>query len=298
MRLVFPIMTTLLESPPLALPSPACTPTSDVTGRTDWRADIRSRKPLQYPLTEAQIATYHRDGFLVMPGLLADLAEGMDRAADALAADRELQIEGNLRYALREVEGETRINKIDPFVDLAPFWSRLVRDRRICDALASLYDGYEPRLFKDKLIYKPPHSPAHGLHQDYNWWQGFPESCISVSIPIDGSNRENGATCFYPGVHARGFLHKTPGELSGFDSEAIEGIDPVQPETAPGDVILFGCYAPHMATPNETNGFRRIIFLTYNDSRDGEFYQAHYDHFFDYRVKGMEPEKRARHFFL
>jgi len=279
------------------MPSPACTPTSDVSSRSDWRANAVSRKPLQYPLTSEQLEAYHRDGFLVLPGLLADLADQLDREAEALLELDAFRIEGNLRYAQRLVEGEMKINKIDPFVDLAPFWGQLTRDRRICDAVASIYDGREPRLFKDKLIYKPPHSPAHGLHQDYNWWQGFPESALSVSIPIDASTRENGATCFYPGVHHAGFLH-TPGELSAIRTESFEDVKPVQPETQPGDVIIFGCYTPHAATPNTTDGFRRIIFLSYNDSKDGEFYRAHYDHFFDYRVKGWDEEKRRGHFFL
>lgn len=203
-KIISRISSSLFPSSDLQIPSPACTPASDVTSRTDWRASGARCKPLQYPLTDDQLASYKRDGFLVIPGLLADLADEMARQAEALLDLQGFRIKGNLRYATRSVDGEEKINKIDPFIDLAPFWGRLTRDRRICDALASIYDGREPRLFKDKLIYKPPHSPAHGLHQDYNWWQGLPESCLSVSIPIDGSNRANGATCFYPGVHRSG----------------------------------------------------------------------------------------------
>lgn len=63
--------------------------------------------------------------------------------------------------------------KIDPFHDLSRTFTAMVRDRRICDALASIYGGREPRLFKDKLIYKPPHTHGSTLHQDYLWWQGY-----------------------------------------------------------------------------------------------------------------------------
>jgi len=286
-----------IDTTPLQLPSSACTPLVYSSTRTDWHAHPFTSRPLQYPLSAHQIAAYHRDGFLVLPSLVADLAAQMSDEADALLNQPDLAIDGNLRYATRIVDGDLKINKIDPFIDLAPFWHRLARDRRICDALASLYEGREPRLFKDKLIYKPPHSPAHGLHQDYNWWQGFPESCISVSIPIDSSKKENGATCFYPGMHHQGFLH-TPGALTGILTEPFEDLTPVQPETQPGDVILFGCYTPHSATPNNSEGFRRVIFLTYNDSKDGEFYQTHYDHFFAYRAKEMDAPTTRRHFFL
>ena len=53
----------------------------------------------------------------------------------------------------------------------------LARDPRITDAVASPYDGYPPRLFKDKLIIRPPGSQGSDRHQDYNWWHGFPAAC-------------------------------------------------------------------------------------------------------------------------
>ena len=97
--------------------------------------------------------------------------------------------------------------KIDPFSGLSPTLSAITRDKRITDAVASIYDGYDPMLFKDKLIIKPPGTHGSVLHQDYNWWQGFPKSLLTVSIPLDATNRENGCTEMYTG-HKRGFLHE------------------------------------------------------------------------------------------
>lgn len=279
------------------IPLAARTYPADPTGRSDWSVKSEFRKPLRYPLSQEAIAGFQRDGFVVLPGLLDDMADQLAAQADHLLTLEEYFVPGNMRTAFWERDGQRGLNKIDPFFDLAPFWGRLVRDRRICDALASLYEGREPRLFKDKLIYKPPMTGPHGVHQDYTWWQGFPTSLLSVAIPIDGSNAHNGATYFYPGMHKQGLLHKG-GILGGTPSEKLEGRAFVQPETNPGDVLIFDCMTPHGATANQSDGFRRIIFLSYNDSAHGEHYQAHLNHFFDYRVKGAEGDSWQEKFFL
>ena len=54
--------------------------------------------------------------------------------------------------------------------------------------LALLHDLYgEPaRLFKDKLIFKPPGVKGYGLHQDWIAWPGFPRSFLTVLAVLYG----------------------------------------------------------------------------------------------------------------
>ena len=141
----------------------------------------------------------------------------------------------------------------------------MVRDRRICDALASIYDGREPRLFKDKLIYKPPHSRKHGLHQDYNWWQG----CMLTA----------------------------PAQFGTLSRELSDPSMAVQHIAQPGDALMFHCFTPHEAGPNRSDRYRRQVFLTYNDSADGEHYQAHLEHHHWYRMRENPPERQASLYF-
>jgi len=183
-----------------------------------------------------------------------------------------------------EHEGERIPWKIDPFWDLHPAFGDIVRDRRICDPLCSLYDGHEPRLFKDKYIIKPPGSHGNGKHQDHNWWQGFPHSCISVAVAIDAADRENGCTQLWPGSHHHGFLHQA-GTLDGAIPPEFTADEPFHLETEPGDIALFSCFTIHAAGPNQSDRFRRQLFLTYNDSRHGEHYFSHPEHFWNYRSR-------------
>ena len=190
--------------------------------------------------------------------------------------------------------------KIDPFVSISPLFSALVRDRRIMDRLACLYDGYEAVLFKDKLIFKPPDSHGNGLHQDYNWWQGFPHSLLTVSVALDASTKENGCTELWTGHH-QGFLHE-PGSLdkTQIDPERLANEAHVYVELEPGDMAIFTCFTPHAAASNTSNSARRMLFLSYNDNRDGEHYTAHYEHFRWYRTRPdrMPEVERAKYYFL
>ncbi len=259
------------------------------------------KRSLQHPLSEAELTQFQEQGYLILRGVFsADEIRVFREESEALTTrivDLSQEYGRDPAYNLRfEIDENGRAWKIDPFVGASPVLATLTRDRRICDRLASFYDGHEPVLFKDKLIRKPANSHGNGLHQDYNWWQGFPESLISVSVALDKTTRENGCTEFWSGWQ-RGFLHE-PGQLNGLDPAKVEGETHIYGELEAGDIVLFHCLTPHAAGPNESDSPRRVLFLTYNDSRDGEHYAAHYEHFHWYRAERLSNEEREKRYFF
>ena len=272
-------------------------------GTPQWKGP--QQRQLRFALDSAEVNEYHEKGFLILrnvfqPEEIEIYRQEAERIVDrALSLSREFQLEPeyNLRF---EMLADGHPWKIDPFVGISPLFSALVRDRRIMDRLACLYDGYEAVLFKDKLIFKPPDSHGNGLHQDYNWWQGFPHSLLTVSIALDASTRENGCTELWTGHH-QGFLHEHGSLDKGqIDPERLADEEHVHVELAPGDIAIFTCFTPHAAASNRSNSARRMLFLSYNDSRDGEHYTAHYEHFRWYRTRPdrMEEAERAKYYFL
>lgn len=245
----------------------------------------RSGDRLGHGLSDQQVASYREQGYLILRGVFS--AQEMDRLRvlqeQVLRERPELLHPDNMRFEWTEYAGEPFPWKIDPFSDLHPELAAITRDRRICDKLCSLYDGYEPRLFKEKYIIKPPGSHGSGKHQDYNWWQGFPHSCVSVVVAIDAADRDNGCTQLWPGSHHHGFLHQA-GTLDGVIPPDFTRDEPTYLETEPGDVALFSCFTIHAAGPNQSERFRRQLFLTYNDARHGEHYFEHREHFLNYRA--------------
>lgn len=274
-----------------------------IIGAPRWNG--AQQRELRFELNTSEIDEYHQKGFLILREVFQpneieiyrrESVQIVDRAF-SLCNEHHLEPNYNLRF---EMLGDGRPWKIDPFVSISPLFSALVRDRRIMDRLASLYDGYEAVLFKDKLIIKPPNSHGNGCHQDYNWWQGFPESLLTVSVALDASTRENGCTELWTGHH-QGFLHE-PGTLDkgSIDPERLVNEQHVYVDLAPGDIAIFTCFTPHAAASNKSDSDRRMLFLSYNDSRDGEHYTAHYEHFRWYRTRSdrMPEAEREKYYFL
>ena len=46
--------------------------------------------------------------------------------------------------------------------------------------------------------------------------------------------------------------------------------------TKPGDMILFNDYTPHRSSNNFSNKRRRMLFLTYNKKKEGDFRKKHF----------------------
>ena len=272
-------------------------------GTPNWKGP--QKRKLNYGLDKVEIDDYKQKGFLILRGVFQkneievyqkESNELIERSM-ALCSEFQLNPIYNLRFEMLE-DGQPW--KIDPFVSISPLFSALAHDRRIMDRLASLYDGYEAVLFKDKLIYKPPNSHGNGIHQDYNWWQGFPHSLLTVSVALDASTRENGCTELWTG-HQHGFMHESGTLDKGtIERDRLENEEHVYVCLDPGDIAIFSCFTPHAAATNTSENERRMLFLSYNDSRDGERYTDHYEHFRWYRTRPdrMPEAEREKYYFL
>jgi 2-aminoethylphosphonate dioxygenase len=262
---------------------------------------LSPRNDLRYGLTAAERDDWQERGWVILRGRFsADEVARWREDCEAVQQGQRLPLDpDNLRFAQwqRLADGREVPWKIDPVLDLAPALAGLARDRRITDALASIYDGYPPRLFKDKLIVKPPGGKGSVRHQDYNWWQGFPPSLLSVAVAIDASTAQQGCTRLATGWR-RGFLHGPAGQIGPeIPAEVLAGETWTDAVLQPGDCAVFHCLTPHAAEANRSASSRRVLFLSYNDSRDGEHYQAHADHYLGYIGKDLPPERRARAYF-
>ncbi|MFC7621111.1 phytanoyl-CoA dioxygenase family protein [Microlunatus sp. GCM10028923] len=249
-------------------------------------------------MDDAELAGFHAKGYLVLRGVL-DRAEIVVLKAEVerLQATPQLVDPNNIRSAHRKVDGELRLEKLDPVHDVSPVLTDLVQDERILSPLRDIFLD-EPKLFKDKLIFKLPNQPGYGMHQDAGFWQGFPyESLISVMVAIDAATAENGGLELFPGQHHR--LRTTPGELRNMNAEEIAGVDTTGSElveTQPGDVIIFGSLVPHRSGPNQADVSRTQLYLTYSPAASGDLYQAHYQHYRRYAFGSRLAQDPQLHF--
>ncbi len=251
-------------------------------------------------VSRRQREAYDRDGFLVLRGLFgpAEMEEA-DAEAQFLLSRHDLISTRNLRCRWQPIveTGECRFETFDPVIDLGPVCRRLAFDSHLLAALAALYDD-EPCLFKDKLIYKPPGMKGYGLHQDWIAWPGFPTSFLTVLVPFDAADVDNGCTEVFPGYHQQGSLSPKDDHYHELPANAVDEARCVPLQLRPGDVAVFGGFTPHRSAPNRSDRWRRQLYLSYNKRSDGGDQRAkHYDEFHRWlRVKYAEYGKTDVYF--
>jgi 2-aminoethylphosphonate dioxygenase len=244
------------------------------------------------PISTSLAERYVDEGFVVVSGLFSadEMAEAAAEA-DGLFERLDLIDSNNLRCRWQNhyETGECRFDTFDPVIDLSPLMHRIARDRRILDLVGDLY-GEEACLFKDKLIFKPPGATGYGLHQDYIAWDSFPKSFVTVLVPIDPADKDNGCTEVFPGRHKSGYLSPEDSEYHELPLSAVDESAGVKLVLSPGDVAVFGCMTPHRSSPNRSETWRRQLYLSYNARSDGgEQREAHYREFHTW-LKGKYAE--------
>jgi ectoine hydroxylase-related dioxygenase (phytanoyl-CoA dioxygenase family) len=226
---------------------------------------------------------WRRDGFIIVRELFdaAEIADAVAESERLLSDFEHLLSVRNLRCRWQNniFTGECTFETFDPVIDLSPVCRRLAYDPRLLDVLAELY-GEPACLFKDKLIYKPPGVKGYGLHQDWIAWKDFPRSFLTVLIPFDPADRDNGCTVVYPGCHRAGPLAPADGQYHELPADVVDEAAAVPLILAPGDVAIFDGFTPHRSDPNITDRWRRQLYLSYNARSDGgEQRDRHYREF-------------------
>ncbi len=170
----------------------------------------------------------------------------------------------------------------DPVVDFSPACERIANDPRILELVATIY-GEPGRLFKDKLIFKPPGATGYAMHQDYIAWPTFPRSFLTVVVPLDRADSTSGCIEVFPGYHNRGCLMPEDGEYHEIPTGAVDESCAVELTLSPGDVAFFSGFMPHRSAPNRSRSWRRQLYLSYNAASElGDYRTKHYREFHDW----------------
>jgi hypothetical protein len=240
------------------------------------------REREEWRLTPEQVTHYRELGYLVVPGVFTSAEiDALAAEAETLARRSELIDQQNIRCRWQDhaVTGECRFDCFDPVIDIGPVSRYIATNQRLRQIVGQLY-GEPAHLLKDKLIFKPPGAKGYDLHQDYISWPEFPESFLTAIVAIDPSGAESGATEVFPGYHQQGCMTPRDGDYHPLPLEAIDESRGVMLELEPGDVALFSGFTPHRSGPNNSDNWRRQLYLSFNaDSDGGEQREAHYRQF-------------------
>jgi ectoine hydroxylase-related dioxygenase (phytanoyl-CoA dioxygenase family) len=250
-------------------------------------------------LTNDQIAFYHREGYLAIdaittPEEVAWLREIYDR----LFAQRAGREEGN-QFDLAgadEEDAEASLPQILLPVKYAPeLANALCRANAL--AIAKQLLGPEAEYHGEHAILKPAFLGAETpWHQDEAYWDPALEyNELSVWIPLQEANRENGCMHFIPRSHQlevmpHHTIHHDP-RIHGLEIDEIDAVKAVACPLPPGGATFHGPRTLHYTPPNRSPIPRRAYILGFGTPAKK---RAAPRDFYWNRIKKTAREERAQ----
>jgi ectoine hydroxylase-related dioxygenase (phytanoyl-CoA dioxygenase family) len=219
-------------------------------------------------LTQQQIASFHKDGYVIVKNFLAPKA--VEKLYGTAIGDNAME-----NNAINVTDQTGKNSKLSlwftPGNDVFGF---LTRSERLVNSVAALLDSDAPVChYHSKLMQKEPKvGGAWEWHQDYGYWYKnqfmFPDQLISVMVALTPANKQNGCLQVIKGSHKLGRInHGFAGEQVGADmvmvNNALKTMDLVYVEIEPGDALFFHSNILHRSEANLSDHPRWSIISCY-----------------------------------
>ena len=222
-----------------------------------------------FNLTAAQVATYHKDGCLVVKDFLSN--EEVKKLQDIAFED------GVMRKHAFDLNDQTgKKTKLTLWYKPGnDTYGLLTRSNRMIASVNELMEGDSPVChFHSKLMQKEPKvGGAWEWHQDYGYWYKneflLPEQMMSVMIAITDANKANGCLQVIKGSHKMGRIeHGFAGEQVGASQHyvdlALKTMELAYVEIKAGDALFFHSNILHRSEANTSDTARWSLISVYN----------------------------------
>jgi len=227
----------------------------------------------KFELTPEQIDTYHKDGYVIVPGFLVP--------AEVEKLQQIAFNDGMMRKHAFDLNDQTG-KKTKLTLWYSPgndAYGLLTKSNRMVDAANELMEGDSGVChFHSKLMQKEPKvGGAWEWHQDYGYWYKneflFPDQMISVMIAITDAYKENGCLQVIKGSHKMGRIeHGFSGDQVGASEHYVQLIlktkELVYVEIKAGDALFFHPNILHRSESNNSDRPRWSLISVYNRSEN------------------------------
>ncbi|MCW5943709.1 MAG: phytanoyl-CoA dioxygenase family protein [Fimbriimonadaceae bacterium] len=225
-------------------------------------------------LTDAQIAEYRENGFLVIEGFLDE---------DELATWSSVTDEAVAQRLNQEVtldKGVWLTNQGDPDSFYAQVFTQclkllethegmreLMLDPRLGETAARLAGVSGIRIWHDQALYKPPFGNPTGWHLDNPYWSFSSRDALSLWVALDDATLGNGCLWYLPGTHRTARYENAgigPNQADLFKVyPEWRAIEPVACPCSAGSAVFHNGLVAHGAGANMTNRPRRAMTCAY-----------------------------------
>ncbi len=153
----------------------------------------------EYSLSEEQLHSYEKNGFIVLPGLMKDVVEPM------LEEVRRLGREMSHRKEVVTEPDSDEVRSIFAAQNFSPMVDRISRDRRMLDVARQLLDS-DVYIHQSRVNVKPPiKGKSFQWHSDFETWHvedGMPRCRVTTGwIMLTDNTPYNGPLFVIPGSH-------------------------------------------------------------------------------------------------
>jgi len=227
-----------------------------------------------FQLTDAQLAQYRADGYLMVESLFDE--EEIQLLLQIARSDQRLAAES---YGRTDREGTlSRLVARNVLED--DIYCAVVRSPRLIDPIEQVLDC-EIYHWNHKVMMKEPRvGGAWEWHQDYGYWYVdhsvlFP-LLASCMIALDPATKNNGCLQAIRGSHHLGRVeHFVVNGQMTTDPERIEAalkqMELVHCEMEPGTALFFDCNLIHRSDRNESQDPRWAMICSYNAACNSPF---------------------------
>jgi hypothetical protein len=226
----------------------------------------------------AQIESYHRDGFLILPQFFSS-----EEIALLYSVATDENVTSN-SFDLNDQDGKkTKLTLW--FTAGDDSFGLMSRCQRMIKSVQQLLGPGEVCHFHSKIMQKQPKvGGAWEWHQDYGYWYKngflFPEAMISVMLALTDANKENGCLQVLKSTHKmQRFEHSFIGEQQGADLDFVHEAEKISEliycELKAGDVLFFHPNILHRSEANLSDNARWSVISAYNLSYNKPFREKH-----------------------
>ncbi len=239
-------------------------------------------------LSATQIAQFHDQGILIVPGVFDDADFAPVEAAVAAFIDRraaELHAAGKITDLAPDLPFDRRIARLfaqcpeivqgmDIMDMRAPEVFAFIRNQHLLDVVESLVGPEITNNPIQHLRAKVPSSLGDGKHELVPWhqdsavtWEEAESSgIVTCWIPLIDATRETGCMEVLPGANRLGYIEHRPEGGTMIKPELMPDIAPMEAICPRGGIVFMTLLTPHRGLPNLSDRVRWTIDLRYQET--------------------------------
>tara|TARA_Y100000588_G_scaffold348112_1_gene397440 strand:+ start:8788 stop:9594 length:807 start_codon:yes stop_codon:yes gene_type:complete len=227
-------------------------------------------------LTQAEIESYHENGFVVIHDFLTDneLEAWRDAVGEAVETRGEARLPGEEGKKFGGSDSAVFKQRLQLWMDHDKVRA-LMLDERIGKMAADLEGVDGIRVWHDQTLIKMPWGNPTSWHQDNPKWSFTSDHAVSIWIALDEVTTHNGCLYFVPGSHHERYedvgTSRPMAEIFQ-QNPALQSVDPVPAPMRAGACSFHNGLTVHGAGANMTRGARRAMTCAFMP--DGSTYNG------------------------